>query len=120
MVVTFFLFALTLVPFRANTLGDVLYIYHSLFSFELLRNFQHFFSWRVLHHGAPLILRYGTVKSWVFIPAIIIGDILAVRKITLEKFPLILQLPIYILGLILIFATWMDLYVTHPFVYNKF
>jgi D-alanyl-lipoteichoic acid acyltransferase DltB (MBOAT superfamily) len=120
MVATFFLFALTLVPFRTATLGDAWYIYHSVFSFELLRNSRDVFLWRVFHHGMPMLLTFGNNRPWVLIPPIIIGDILVRRKITLEKFPTLLQGAIYMIGLIEILATWMDKYVTHPFVYNKF
>jgi D-alanyl-lipoteichoic acid acyltransferase DltB (MBOAT superfamily) len=119
-VATFFLFALTLVPFRTHTLGDALYIYHSIFSFELLRNFRQAFMWNVLRRGTPLFFTYGNHKPLALIPVIIIGDMLVRKKYPLSKFPLILQFPIYGIGLIEIFGTWIDTYVTHPFVYNKF
>ena len=45
---------------------------------------------------------------------------MAKRKITLERIPLPVELLIYIAGLFEIFAAWTDVYVTHPFVYNKF
>jgi alginate O-acetyltransferase complex protein AlgI len=120
MIATTFLFALTLVPFRNGGLQDTLYIYRSIFSMQVIHNFQAIF----MHHGQAAGFSHFDTRSGlvilIIIPVIIIGDIMASRKFSLGKLPMLIQVPIYMAGLVEIFAVWMDLYVTHPFIYNKF
>ncbi|HUB66400.1 MAG TPA: MBOAT family O-acyltransferase [Candidatus Methylacidiphilales bacterium] len=119
-ILTFAFVLLTFVFFRARTVSDALVVYQGFFSLELWRNACQILAWVMFHHGAPMILAGALYKPSALIPVLIAGDILARNKITLEKFPALLQTPLYILAIIKVFGAWMDLYVPQPFVYNKF
>lgn len=118
--ITFILVMLTFVVFRARTMSDAMVIYQGLFSLELWRGLYQFIAWTGFHHGTPLILYGSMYKPSALIPLIIAGDILASKKITLEKFPMPLQVALYGLAIIEVLGQWMNLYVPQPFVYNKF
>ena len=60
------------------------------------------------------------VTAWKIILVIVIGDIMVRKKFGLDKFPVFLQFAIYTFGLMKLLSVWIDLYVPHPFVYNKF
>jgi hypothetical protein len=87
---------------------------------QVIHNFQAIF----MHHGQAAGFSHFDTRSGlvilIIIPVIIIGDIMASRKFSLGKLPMLIQVPIYMAGLVEILAVWMDLYVTHPFIYNKF
>lgn len=118
--ITFILVMLVFVVFRAENLGDAMIIYRGLFSAELLSNLRHFILGTCLHHGTPLVLAGALYKPSALILVIIAGDILVSKKITLEKFPVLLQAVVYAIAIIEVLGAWMDLYVPQPFVYNKF
>ena len=120
MAVTFTLIMLVFVVFRANTMTDAFYIYRHLFSVELLQNFRQLVGAAIGHHSVSNIFVLSEDKSWIFILAIIVGDVMASKKLTLEKFPLILQFAVYTIGVFMLFSVWINAYVPHPFVYNKF
>jgi alginate O-acetyltransferase complex protein AlgI len=117
---TFAFVLLTFVVFRAQTLADAMIIYRGLFSFDLLRNIYQFIAWTAFHHGTPPVLAGALYKPSALIPIIILGDILARKKMTLETFPVPFQAVLYAAAIIEILGAWMNLYVPQPFVYNKF
>jgi alginate O-acetyltransferase complex protein AlgI len=116
---TFTLVLLTYVVFRAHTLGDAIFIYKSLFSIELVQNSFQTFDWVIFHQSSPL-LPIMVYKPLLFIPFVVIGDIFAKKHITIEKYPLPLQVALYSVAIIEVLGIWMNIYVPQPFVYNKF
>jgi alginate O-acetyltransferase complex protein AlgI len=117
---TFALVDLAYVTFRANSMSDAFYIYRHLFSSGMLANL-HQTAFALLHHqNLPIFADLIRLKVWLFILIIIAGDILARKKWTLETYPASFQFIIYSFGLLELIATWIDIYVPHPFVYNKF
>ena len=57
-VITFLLFALSLVPFCAPSLSASFHIYREIFSLDLVRNIQQAALWRGLHRGVPFVPTY--------------------------------------------------------------
>jgi hypothetical protein len=119
-IATVFLFLLTLVAFRENTLHDAGIIYRDIFSGELFRNFGQAIQWFGFHHGTPMSLPGLNRRPFLLIPVLILGDLLVARGMKLEKLPVLLQMALYGLAVIEIASAWMDTYVPQPFVYNKF
>jgi alginate O-acetyltransferase complex protein AlgI len=123
-IITFCLVTLTYVVFRADSLSQAMQIYQAVFSLGPFRDLATISS-DVLHHRVDTVLAtFGTLKgfllcSWT-IPCLIAGDILARRKLVVEKIPAIVQVVGYNYGVMLILAAWLTHYGTQPFVYYKF
>jgi D-alanyl-lipoteichoic acid acyltransferase DltB (MBOAT superfamily) len=116
---TFALVLIAFVVFRADTLTDAMTIYRGIFSMELLRNLEQIFPWSGLRGQAPLTLNpLFNWTAWSLIALLILGDILARKKMTLEKFPL--QVILYYIGFIIVLYQWTAGHVAEPFQYYKF
>ena len=117
-VITFILFALVLVLFRANYLADAMLFYRDIFSFDMLSNL-----WTTLfHHGAGLEMPVASAywADWFLIAAIVAGDLMVRNGITLARCPLPIQVILYNLGVGAIVYQWMTSSVAPPFLYYKF
>jgi alginate O-acetyltransferase complex protein AlgI len=110
-VVTFLMVTLTFVAYRANSLADARAMYHGILSAKLLA---------FLHGPATLKLVGSAALGWKIILLIIAGDILARRGLTLEKFPVLVQIPLYNIGAALIVYGWVSGNASEPFLYYKF
>ncbi|HWB47779.1 MAG TPA: MBOAT family O-acyltransferase [Stellaceae bacterium] len=121
-VITFILFALVLVLFRADYLDDALLFYRDIFSLGMLDNLWGVVAGGLFHHGAPLELPVVSAfwADWFLIAAIVAGDILVRNGYTLEKSPVWLQVVAYNVGLGAIVYQWMTSSVAPPFLYYKF
>ncbi|HML10331.1 MAG TPA: MBOAT family O-acyltransferase [Stellaceae bacterium] len=121
-VITFFLFALVLVLFRVNYLGDAWLFYRDIFSLDLLRNIWDGVGYALFRLGdAPeLPIVTGYWADWFLIGAIVVGDILARNGVTLAKCGRSMQAVAYNLGFAAILYLWMSSSVAPPFLYYKF
>ncbi|HVH82560.1 MAG TPA: MBOAT family O-acyltransferase [Stellaceae bacterium] len=120
--ITFALFALVLVLFRANYLDDALLFYRDIFSLGMLDNLWTAVSAGLFHHGAPLELPVASANwgAWFLIMALVAGDILVRNGYTLERCPVWLQVITYNVGLGAIVYQWMTSSIAPPFLYYKF
>ncbi|HTZ35919.1 MAG TPA: hypothetical protein VMB84_07825, partial [Stellaceae bacterium] len=121
-VITFFLFALVLVLFRANYLGDAVLFYRDIFSLDLLRELA-----ATVGHaafgigeapGLPVISGYAA--DWLLIAALVAGDIAVRNGLTLSRSSLALQTLAYNAGVAAVAYQWMAGSVAQPFLYYKF
>ena len=121
-VITFFLFALVLVLFRVNYLGDAWLFYRDIFSLGLLDNLWDGLRYALFHQGdAPdLPMVTGYWADWFLIGAIVIGDLLARNGVTLARCARPIQAVAYNAGLAAIVYLWMSSSVAPPFLYYKF
>jgi alginate O-acetyltransferase complex protein AlgI len=118
---TFILVMLSWVVFRAENVSDALLIYRNIFSPGPYLEMGQFVGWLLSVGAHPLPFQIiFTPGDWILVLGIIVGDCLVRNKITLEKLPGILQVVIYFIGIILIVEDWLNTYVAHEFVYNKF
>jgi alginate O-acetyltransferase complex protein AlgI len=121
-IITFCLVTLTYIVFRADTLPQAMQIYRAVFSLGPFRDLATILT-GALHHQLDLSA-FGTLKGFILcswtIPCLVVGDILARRKIVFGKIPAIVQVVGYNYGLLLILAEWLTHYGTQPFVYYKF
>jgi D-alanyl-lipoteichoic acid acyltransferase DltB (MBOAT superfamily) len=120
--ITFCLFSLVLVLFRANYLDDALQFYRDIFSFEFLNNIWVTINSALFHRGEPLEMPVasGYWMDWFLVAAILLGDILVRNGITLEKCPVLVQAVAYNLGVAVIVYQWVSQSVPAPFLYYKF
>jgi D-alanyl-lipoteichoic acid acyltransferase DltB (MBOAT superfamily) len=121
-VITFILFALVLVLFRANYLNDAMMFYRDIFSLGMLDNLWTTVAGGLFHHGAPPEMPVAGAywACWLLIAAIVAGDVLVRNGCTLEKCPVWLQVTAYNVGLGAIVYQWMTSSVAPPFLYYKF
>lgn len=119
--VTFLLVSLAFVFFRANTIHDALVIYRGIFSPQLLQEAFGLFRWLALHKGnAPTPLMISLLKASPLIAVIVVGDIMARCKVTMEKFPALVQIGAYNVALLIIILNWLVGHGAEHFVYYQF
>jgi alginate O-acetyltransferase complex protein AlgI len=121
-VCTFFLVMLTFVVFRANSLADAAAIYRDLTPFPLLRNAWHVVNQVLFSPNGSNGSKVIGLQSWTWgvLGMLIVGDILARNKFTLEKFPRLVQFAAYNLGALLIMYGWISAGAGTPFLYYRF
>jgi alginate O-acetyltransferase complex protein AlgI len=121
-VVTFVVVALSFVPFRARTPADALLLYSDIFSRTLASEVRQSIRFAVFGHGHPMIMSAisWTDPGWLLIAAIVVGDVLARYRVTLDRFPLLLQLIVYNIGVDLVAYRWISVSSSAPFLYYKF
>ena len=119
--ITFSLVLIAFVLFRAKSMSDAMIIYQGIFSRELLQNFHQTIAYYCFHRGEELDYRFPQLLAcFELIGLLIVGDIFVKNKVTLARLPLFLRVPLYYLGMIIIFYEWLSLHVPAPFQYYKF
>jgi alginate O-acetyltransferase complex protein AlgI len=121
-IITFVLVALVLVLFRANFLDDALLFYRDIFSLAMINDVWVILKSGLFHQGKPLEMPViGPYwADWFLVAAIVIGDILVRKGITLVKVPMLMQAAAYNVGLVFVAYQWMSSSVAPPFLYYKF
>jgi hypothetical protein len=121
-VCTFLLVALAFVFFRANSVADAGVIYRSLLSLDLLKDIAHAIKVKTLQPNESVgfqILGFYS-WTWLIIAVVIVGDVLARNRLTLERLPRLVQFAAYNAGLLMIMYGWMSAGASQPFLYYRF
>jgi alginate O-acetyltransferase complex protein AlgI len=121
-VITFILFALVLVLFRANYLSDAMMFYRDIFSPDMLSNLWVTFKAGLFHAGDPLEMPVASAywADWFLIAALVAGDLMVRNGITLATIPMSIQVILYNAGVAAIVYQWMTASVAPPFLYYRF
>jgi alginate O-acetyltransferase complex protein AlgI len=118
--ILFIMVTLAFVPFRADNLTHAMELYRSIFSLEPAHQLAAVID-AVRHHQHD---SYAYMMPFAFafwpIPCLIVGDVLARRKVAFEQFPVIVQVVGYNYALLFIVSYWLTHYGAQPFVYYKF
>lgn len=117
---TFMLVSLTWVVYRANTLQDAVVIYKGLFTLNIPQAVATLGRFYLFHRSPVELEALGSRATITLIAFVIAGDVLARKRMTLEKFPVLLQIVIYNVGLIALFSAWITGGGYAPFEYYKF
>jgi alginate O-acetyltransferase complex protein AlgI len=112
---------LAFVVYRAATVGEALPIYRRILRLGTFRDIYYGW-WHLITFGNFTDLQVIKLTSWTWlIPiTILVGQIMERRKITIDRFPLVLQIMIYNIGLGLIIYAWVASSAFPPFIYYRF
>jgi alginate O-acetyltransferase complex protein AlgI len=111
--ITFALVVLSFVVYRANSIHDAGTIYRKLFSKEL-------FSDIIQRTGLPMLSNFHNLWLLTAVAIIALWDVSTQAKFGLEKWPGIIQVIIYNVGISLLVYKWTSGSAAQPFMYYRF
>lgn len=118
---TNFLVLLTLIPYRAGTLGNAWPLYHDIFRLRFLHEVEYSIMQVIkFGHYSDMHVITPTSWTWLIVAAILVSQLLERRQITLDRMPAILQIAAYNVGGALIVYGWIAYNAAAPFLYYRF
>jgi D-alanyl-lipoteichoic acid acyltransferase DltB (MBOAT superfamily) len=122
-VATFVLVMLIFVVYRARTLDDAMAIYTGVFSWRLLAECGELLgaALGVATSGALSFREISPVSGgWILIALIVAGDVVARRRVALERLPRLPRYVLYNLGAAALIYVWVSVSVPQAFYYYNF
>ena len=118
--VTFLLVTLVFVVYRANSMHDAIGMYRSIFSLDLVHGFTNAVRFYAFRQGVPPFQGIHGFLGWMVITTILVGDILARCKLTLEKLPIWFHVSACNAALVFVILNWLTRHASQPFHYYQF
>ncbi len=120
--VTLALVILTFVVYRANSLTEAWAMYGDILSLDLLLNVWYLIKIVAMQTGTPTALSVIGIGSigWLYIFAMLGGDILVRNNYQIQRFPAVVQIVFYNVALMTVIYAWLSGNTAQPFMYYKF